>query len=335
MRNKKRNRIFRRVGTACIAVLTAVVFSSCERIYEDLDPCRHGVSLRFVYDYNMLYANAFPKSVDCLTVLIYDEEDRYVDSRVVTGKVLQDESYRLTLDLAEGNYHVVAYGGLACDKHSFSMVEWPVPGTPLQELKTAMDADCLTNPDRKNLHGFYWGELSLATGDDYREGVVPMMKNTNNIRIVLQHMNGDPVDDQDFEFEITDDNTLFGFDNELIGNGTVAYTPWTQGQASTGVLGDGKVVVVAYAEFSTSRLRTKNSPKLRIRRRSDSRAIVDIPLNNYLLLLKSELYSEMGPQEYLDRESEWALVFFLDPNDYWIRTFIQINDWTVRINDME
>ena len=28
---------------------------SCERIYEDLEPCQHGVSLRFVYDYNMEY----------------------------------------------------------------------------------------------------------------------------------------------------------------------------------------------------------------------------------------------------------------------------------------
>lgn len=44
-----------------VALLAAVALSSCERIFEDLDPCLHGVSLRFVYDYNMEYANAFPQ----------------------------------------------------------------------------------------------------------------------------------------------------------------------------------------------------------------------------------------------------------------------------------
>ncbi len=47
----------------------ASLFSSCESIYEDLDPCPQGLRLRFVYDYNMEFANAFPSQVECLTVL--------------------------------------------------------------------------------------------------------------------------------------------------------------------------------------------------------------------------------------------------------------------------
>lgn len=43
--------------------------------------------------------------------------------------------------------------------------------------------------------------------------------------IVLQQINGKPVDGRDFEFEITDDNTLFDADNDLIANGEVAYLP--------------------------------------------------------------------------------------------------------------
>lgn len=54
----------------------------------------------------------------------------------------------------------------------------------------------------------------------------------------------------------------------------------------------------------------KNSPKLIIRRASDGNAVINIPLNNYLLLLKSELYEQMKPQEFLDRESEWSLFSF-------------------------
>ena len=66
MHNKKRNIISGFISTVLGIVLINFAFSSCERIYEDLAPCPHGVSLRFIYDYNMEYANAFAKKVDCL-----------------------------------------------------------------------------------------------------------------------------------------------------------------------------------------------------------------------------------------------------------------------------
>lgn len=335
MHTKKRNIISQPISTISYLVLIGCVFSSCERIYEDLDPCVHGVSLRFVYDYNMEYANAFPKKVDCLTLLVYDDQGNYVDTRIVTGTELQDENYRMKLDLKQGNYHFVAYGGLACSKSSFLMNHTPTERNRYAERQVRLDRECLTNPARKNLHGFYWGELTLATADLYSEGVVEMMKNTNNIRIVLQQMNGDPVNDKDFEFEITDDNTLFNFDNDLLENGVVTYTPWARGQVTTGITDEGKEVVAAYAELSTSRLMVRDwhSPKLIIRK-VDGTEVVNIPLINYLLMLKSELYAYMESQEFLDRESEWSMIFFLSPNLEWIKSYIKINDWTVRINNI-
>lgn len=335
MQGRKRNIVSRIIGaTLCVASMS-FAFSSCEKIYEDLDPCAHGVSLRFIYDYNMEYANAFPKKVDCLTLYIYDEEGGYVGSRVVTGPELRDESYRMTLELEPGNYRFVAYGGMACEESSFSLQRVPESGSKYSDARVEMDADCLTAPDRKKLHDMYWGQLTLATADLYQEGVVEMMKNTNNIRIMLQQMNGDPVDDKDFDFEITDDNTLFACDNDLIPNGKVSYTPWARGQASAGFMGNNKEVLVAYAEFSTSRLMTKNSPRLVIRRKADGGEVVNIPLNNYLLLFKSEFHKDMDPQEFLDRESEWSMLFFLAEGHTWLKTQIKINDWVVRINDAE
>ena len=129
MHNKKRNIISGFISTVLGIVLINFAFSSCERIYEDLAPCPHGVSLRFIYDYNMEYANAFAKKVDCLTLLVYDENGNYVDTRIVTGTELQDENYRMKLDLKQGNYHFVAYGGLACNKSSFLMKYTPGEGT--------------------------------------------------------------------------------------------------------------------------------------------------------------------------------------------------------------
>ena len=283
----------------------------------------------------MEFANAFPKKVDCLTLYIYDEEGNYVDTRVVTGPELRDESYRMMLDLAPGKYRFVAYGGMACEKSSFSMVRAPAAGSKYDDAQARMDEDCLTNPDRKKLHDMYWGQLTLTTADLYQEGVVEMMKNTNNIRIMLQQMNGDPVDDKDFDFEITDDNTLFACDNDLVSNGEIVYTPWARGQVSAGLMGNNKEVIMAYAEFSTSRLMLKNSPKLVIRRKADGGEVVNIPLNNYLLAFRSEFHRDMDKQEFLDRESEWSMLFFLDADHVWLKTEIKINDWVVRVNEIQ
>ena len=88
------------------AFLMLVSLSSCEKIYDDLEACPHGVSLRFVYDYNMAYANAFPKKVDCLTLYVYDSEENYIATHVVTAdSLLQDEEWRMQLELPEGSYH--------------------------------------------------------------------------------------------------------------------------------------------------------------------------------------------------------------------------------------
>lgn len=113
MHKRDQNRTSRLVSTIFGIVLAALSLSSCESIYEDLAPCSHGVSLRFVYDYNMEYANAFPKKVDCLTLLIYDSGGNYVGMRTVTGPELQDETYRMQLDLEPGRYRFIAYGGMA------------------------------------------------------------------------------------------------------------------------------------------------------------------------------------------------------------------------------
>lgn len=77
--------ISRLIGAVLAALMTAS-FSSCESIYEDLEACPHGVSLRFVYDYNMEFANAFPSKVDCLTLLVYDSEGNYVTT--ITEKAM-------------------------------------------------------------------------------------------------------------------------------------------------------------------------------------------------------------------------------------------------------
>jgi hypothetical protein len=164
------------------------------------------------------------------------------------------------------------------------------------------------------------------------------MKNTNNIRIMLQQVDNDvPLDDSKFSFTITDDNTRLAYDNSLIPNGIVSYTPWSRGTIDVGTDEQEEGVKVAYAEFATSRLvaRTGTTPQLVVTNLETGTEIIHLPLINYLLMMKSEVYAEMQSQEFLDRESEWSLIFFLNKEGNWLRTHIVVNDWIVRLNDTE
>ncbi len=338
----KRDMMLRWTGRA-VAFLMLVALSSCEKIFDDLEACPHGVSLRFVYDYNLEFANAFPKKVDCLTLYVYDAEDNYVATHVVTAdSLLSDEDWRMQLELPQGNYHFVAYGGLACEKSSFSLEEEPAQGTRREDLRALLDADCLTSEDstRRNLHGFYWGELKLETADLFREGKVEMMKNTNNVRIVMRDLAGGSLNPEDYSFEVTDDNTYFGADNYLLPSayGEVTYIPWAKGDIHYGISG-GVSVSGAYAEFSVSRLmkpdaeagRKSTEARLRVVDKEDDRAIIDVPLVDMLMLSRSDYYADMDEQEFLDRQSEWELLFFID-NGRWVQVWIKVQDWIVKYN---
>ncbi|MCM1483349.1 MAG: FimB/Mfa2 family fimbrial subunit [Muribaculaceae bacterium] len=337
------NRNFQsRLLGAILAIAPAVAgLSSCGMVNDDLDPCPEGINLRFVYDYNMEFANAFPSQVHCLTVYVYDENGKYLLTRTETSEEkLSDENYRMTIDLPEGKYKVIAYGGMECSASSYHFLQTPSAGSDLIQLGVALNQSIMDRETGTELHPLFYGNrgqvLEVEVKESsmtYDEYTVYMMKDTNNLRVVLQELNGDPVDNRDFNWAVIDDNTLMNWANDVVPTSPFTYLPWTQGTSSPGLLPDGSESKVAYAEFSFGRLVTSNTPTLLITRRSDGSDVVNIPLINYLALLKSESLHQMSTQEYLDRESRWSMIFFLDRHWKWIYVQIQVNDWVVRINN--
>lgn len=339
-------------GRALAALsLAAVAFSSCELVREDLAECQS--ELRFIYDYNMEFANAFHKQVDCLSVYFFNSEGQLVTVKtMVDSERLADEEYRMLLDLPEGSYRAVAYGGMACGEASFGLVHDMTAGkSHLSDLHVQLDPESLTNPDRYLLHNHFYGYVDFTIDPLVRRVItLPMMRNTNTIQVALQHENGAPIDHNDFTFEIEDDNNYFDCDNNLIPTGDITYQPYELANSSTGTVAgsaaDGeteKEWYAALARFTTSRLVVANevtkpfATRLHVRRSSNGETVLRVPLVNYMLMFKQDNNSvaglgDMGDQEYLDRENRWNFVFFLKDN-VWLKTHIIINDWDVRLND--
>ena len=57
-----------------------------------------------------------------------------------------------------------------------------------------------------------------------------------------------------------------------------------------------------------------------------------IPVADYALLVKGHYRENMSDQEYLDRQDEYTMTFFLDEGE-WVSSFIYINSWRVVLND--
>ena len=67
--------------------------------------------------------------------------------------------------------------------------------------------------------------------------------------------------------------------------------------------------------------------------------IASVPIIQYALLSK-EYYEtayghKMTDQEFLDREDEYILTFFLDENMKWISSVIMIQSWRIVLHDYD
>ncbi len=324
--------------------------TSCDMVYDDLDPCDNGIRVQFVYTYHIqMSGNAFPTNADCVTLYVFNDEDYLVATKTETSDVLRDENYRMTLDLEPGDYKLMAYAGLDCDKASHYSLTDTRATVKYEDMGVALFPRCLgDNADDRNLHDLFVGvgEVTVNDGSGYDDVQVKMMRNTNQIRINLQQLNYQPVDGNDFEFKIVDDNTRYDYLNNCPKMGDVEYHPWKKGSASAGWVAGSNFepaeVKVGFANIATGRLLLENNPRLVVYdKKEENNKIIDIPLIPYLMLSLPEIkeshkmYKNLQPQEYLDRENQWNLYFFLDENRAWVEARIVINNWEVRIDNVD
>jgi len=75
---------------------------------EDRDDCPEGLYVNFVYDYNTQRADMFKDHVGGLTLYVYDESDRLVAQRTVSGSELRQYGYNIHFteqELAPGHQY--------------------------------------------------------------------------------------------------------------------------------------------------------------------------------------------------------------------------------------
>ncbi|MCD8302755.1 MAG: FimB/Mfa2 family fimbrial subunit [Prevotellaceae bacterium] len=322
-----------------------LALTACNGLINDGEgDCEVNYKVRFKYDYNMKYADAFAHEVESVTLYLVDGGGDIVWQKTEQGEALAEEGYMMDVDVAPGQYSLLAWCGTV-DKGTFTIPQSTVATGLTCTLNRRRDAagNAYVDTDLDRLYHGYLADQTFPDDAGTHTYTVSLVKDTNVLRVVLQQMSGETVDKDKFTFTITDDNGSMDWDNSVLADEDITYYAWhtDQGEAtfdmqamadefdtSSGAA-TRSTFSAAIAELTTARLMTDHSPRLRVTDNETEETVFSIPLIDYALLVKGFYNADMDDQEYLDRQDEWNMTFFLDEGYRWIDSYIYINSWKV------
>lgn len=335
------------------AAVSLVALTSCGMMTEEEPDCNPYYKVRFRFDMNMLYADAFSSQVGEVDLYVFDTNGKLVWKGHEEGEALAKEGYLMDLPVAPGTYDFVAW----CHNRHEDAVGFNLAGgdNPLSfehlKMKMTRDYDGTQAHSTSDLHALFHGKLSkVELPDTWGTHVVtiPLTKDTNTIRITLVHLSGKEIKKGDFGIKIVDNNGHLDHDNTILDDEHVEYRPWAvnEGIANTVIpntsniggnsitpIPEGtKAVSPIYsltAEMTTSRLQTCQNPSLVITRSSDGEKVVEIPIIDYFMMVKGQYNRRMTDNEYLDRQDEYNMTFFMNEDSSWFANVIDILSWRV------
>lgn len=324
-----------------LPVIAGMVLSGCSLVTDDLEPCPAQLRIKFVYDYNLKWADAFAHEVTSVNVWAFDNAGNFVWSGSADGPELAESDFYLETPLTEGEYDFVSWCGLH-DNDSFDLATYNPSSKEELEVTLRTVSENGENVSDSNLGNLYHGYVSNIVYEvdpnkpSFKTATIPLMRDNKNIVFMLQHLDGSPIYNRDFTVTITDSNGVMDWNNNIIDSPLITYKPWdvvygvvTSPEESRSATRDITTVASLRFDFATGRLMADSDAILTVHRNWDNRDIIRIPLVDYLLLVKGH-YGDISDQEYLDRQDDYSMIFFIDANSNWYQnTVIYINQWAV------
>lgn len=338
-------------------LMTMTLIQGCNpSFFEEEGDCDPVHVIRFVYDKNMKFADAFHAEVPSVTLFVFDEDGHLVTSvaRHVKAEESQDFSIELR-DIPMGHYNLLAWCGVVDTPH-FNInpegVAAPEIHHHICRIDREIEAQDGSHHIRKDLGRLFHGRLDdvdMTQDEGTHVHTLKLTKDTNVIRVTLQHMSGEEMNPDDYDIFIGDANGLYDHNNDLLPDEEITYHPWSikggvasfhpEDQPKQDARAQTSVSAVV-AELTVGRLIADRNEKvfLSVYNHHTGAKILSIPLIDFLLLVKGNYYSEdgispMSDQDYLDRQDDYPMTFFLDESGSWIKTVIYINSWRVVKNE--
>ncbi len=306
------------------------VMSSC--VYDDQSNCTMDLTFRYVY--NMQNADGFTNEADEVEVYVFDSDKHFVGK--YSSRVGDGESCTMQLPLLDpGKYTFVAWAYSNNEKDDLANFK-------LQEQDNITSIDALSarlqrvdNRVEHRLNSWLNGTLEAEVSGANRHLTINMMKCTNAIRVILMPASaGQVLDSDDYDIHIDGRNGWLAYDASPYQPDSVTYYPYYQSLERSNNGNKAEVIDNAVvADLNTSRIMDGSSPRLVVHNLKLDKELLNIDLAWFLSLQAiGEHKSEWSNQEYLDRQDEYAMTFFID-NSTWMRARIIINGWALSLDD--
>ena len=365
-------------------VVAAALLTGCDMMKEDRSDCPTGLYVNFVYDYNTQRADMFKDHVGSVTLYVFDESDRLVAERTVSGGQLSVYGYSIHFteqELAPG--HQYRLSALAMQKDWNDALATAgakyrkttlATGDNRQQIAVSLDREAMAaNPNYYEVSteaplDTLWHTLQVTTAyaanqptaTRHRENAdgtvttnavetvsvesgvptyatVSLVRDTKHLNISLRELDRpEEVDADDYEVFILDANGDLDCENRVVKPAdSLVYRPYAQWTTTHDAGGEIGVERSAHYDLMFNRLMysttTDENAVLCIRRKSDGTevAVMDLPKILCEGRMLWEIYN-YRPQEYLDREYDYRLEFFLR-GDKWVSVVIHVLSWSRRI----
>ena len=339
----------------------APLLCACSLMHDDLEPCDTGAYLHFRYDYNTQRADLFRDHVGGLVVMVYDKEGRFVMRQdaynTPSDAPLRQHDFAMHLDLQPGEYQFIAIAkqkryedALATGGAKFR-IHAHTEGEPMTRFCTVLDrieAGEIDEVDNSAPLDTLWHgmsqHLTVVRDLEATHDTISLMRDTKQLTLSL-HQIDNPADisADDFGYEIIADNGHFNHDNSLAKDSKLRYTPfhtWTTAFTDA----DGNVRErTAHAGLMFPRLmlypaaENERNAVLHIYNKVTGQTVARINLPDILQQGRDAYAAQnYSAQEYLDREHDYHLDFFLQNGEWkYANIRVAILDWAKRIQRVD
>ncbi|MCR5644070.1 MAG: FimB/Mfa2 family fimbrial subunit [Prevotella sp.] len=239
-----------------LLLMSAMLMNSCSMMKEDLSDCPTGLYVNFVYDYNIQRADMFKDHVGGLKLYVFDESDRVVAQRSVSGSELSrygycihfteqelapDHLYRLVAVAMQKDWNAASaltgYNpSIGASRTSLKVELAHQKGVPYGSVSnaapldtfwhtlTTLKAEAQNQPAATRYRLATDGgvstngieQVSVVRGEP-TYATVSLIRDTNHLNISLRELDTpEEVRDEDFEVFIIDANTNVDYANNLI-----------------------------------------------------------------------------------------------------------------------
>lgn len=353
-----------------LALVSIATLASCDMMKEDEDTTNCGLFVCFKYDYNLQRSDMFGDHVGGVTLYVFDSDGKFIRTyesnnipsmgRMVEGNFTHCMQI---LDLPDGKYRFIALANqksyeatLATKGAKYRRTEL-AKGDDNEKLTVVLDrqdtrADLPASPKYVSdvapldtlWHGMTGVDPITVNNNGMTIANISMVRDTKMLTVSLHNLDEGKkadMDTNDFDFFIVDNNGRLAYNNDLMKDDDLVYTPFLKWNTDVRDAAGTVTEKTAHAGLTFNRLywyeEADKNALLIIRNKTTNKEVAAINLTDFLAQGRNAYDAfAYSRQEYLDRSYDYYLDFFIK-NDQWQYAEVRINvlSWAKRIQNVD